>query len=426
MPQYFFILGQNKNLSIAEIAGKFANAADFVNAELADGVLIVESKKELNPSIMLNELGGTVKIGEVLKSIDNLGCINAKEIIALLSLKDKKKVFFGFSPYGFLNNTKLAKQIQKLALILKKELKERGFASRWVTSKEPQLSSVIVKKNRLLEQGAEIIFIQASNTLYLGKTLAVQEFADYSFRDYNRPARDQHSGMLPPKLAKIMVNLAGAEKSDAILDPFCGSGTILSEAAMLGYQKLIGTDISQKAISDSRKNLEWLERNYHFLCHCEPRRRRGVAISRINQVKYLLLKSDVSYLSQKIALNSVSASVTEPYLGPTKILKSEEEAKKVIAELSELYPKSFGEFKKVLKPQAKIVITLPILKIKNKLFQLPVLDEIERRGFKTEPFLPPSWPADLVQTTARGSIIYSRPDQHVLREIFIFTLNQSH
>ncbi|MFH0819909.1 MAG: DNA methyltransferase [bacterium] len=404
MPQYFFILGKNKNLSIAEIAGKFANGADFVSAELADGALMVESKKELNPTIMLNELGGTVKIGEVLKSIDNLGCINAKEIIALLSFKDKKKVFFGFSSYGFLNNTKLAKQIQKLALILKKELKARGFTSRWVTSKELQLSSVIVKKNRLLEQGAEIIFIQARNMLYLGKTLAVQEFADYSFRDYGRPARDSASGMLPPKLAKIMVNLAWAEKSDAILDPFCGSGTILSEAAFLGYQNLIGVDISQKAISDSRDNLEWLERNFKF---------------KILNLK--LLNIDVRIISQKIAANSIDVIVTEPYLGPTKLLKSEEEVKKVIAELSELYLKSFGEFKKVLKPQAKIVIILPILKIKNKLFQLPILDEIKKYGFKTESFLPSFWPPDLVQTTARGSIIYSRPDQYVLREIFIFS-----
>lgn len=404
MPQYFFILGKNKNLSIAEIAGKFVNGTIFVSAELADSALIIESKKELNPAIMLNELGGTVKIGEVLKSIDNLRCINAKEIAALLSFKDKKKVFFGFSSYGFLNNTKLAKQIQKLALILKKELKERGFTSRWVTSREPRLSSVIVKKNRLLKQGAEIIFIQARNTLYLGKTLAVQEFADYSFRDYNRPARDQHSGMLPPKLAKIMVNLAGVEKSDAFLDPFCGSGTILSEAALLGYQNLIGADISQKAVSDTDTNLKWLKDNY-----------------KLSKVDWQLFNLDVRKLSQKIASRSISAIVTEPYLGPTKLLKSEEEARKVIAELSELYLKSFGEFKKVLKPQAKIVIILPILKIKNKLFQLLILDEIKKIGFKTEPFLPLFWPSDLVQTTARGSIIYSWPDQHVLREIFVFS-----
>jgi tRNA G10 N-methylase Trm11 len=421
MFKYFFILGQNKNLSIAEIVGKFVNAADFGGTELANGVLIVESKKELNPTVILSELGGTVKVGEILKPLDDLGCLNAKEIIARFSFNDKKKIYFGFSPYGFLNNAKPVKQIQKLAIALKKELKERNFASRWVTSKEPQLSSVIVKKNRLLEQGAEIIFIQTKNKIYLGKTLAVQEFADYSFRDYGRPARDRLSGMLPPKLAKIMVNLAGIKKSDAFLDPFCGSGTILSEATMLGYQNLIGADISQKAIADTRKNLEWLRRNYHLLCHCEPRRRRGVAISRINQVKYRLFKSDVSYLSQKIEPNSISAIATEPYLGPAKILKSEEEARKVIAELSELYLKSFQEFKKVLKPRAKIVIILPILKIKNNLFQLPILDEIKRQGFKTELFLPSFWPSDLVQTTVRGSLIYSRPDQHVLREIFIFS-----
>lgn len=409
MPQYFFILGQNRNLSIAEIAGKFAHPVDFIRAELANEALIVELKKELNPALMLNGLGGAVKIGEILKPIDNLKQLMAKEALAIFSFKNKKKIFFGFSHYGFLNDSKFKSQIQKLALAFKKELKEQGIASRWVTSKEARLSSVVVKKNRLLEQGAEIIFIQVRNILYLGRTLAVQKFADYSFRDYGRPARDQVSGMLPPKLAKIMINLAKVPKSALILDPFCGSGTILSEAALLGYQNLIGADISQRAIEDSKANLKWLKENYKF---------------QISNFK--LLNINVRNLSQEIAADSIDAVVTEPYLGPTKPLRSEEEARKAIAELSELYLETFQEFKKFLKPQAKIVIILPIFKVKNKFFQLLILDEIRKLGFKTEPFLPSFWPPDLIKTTARGSIIYSRPGQYVLREVFVFTLNQSH
>ena len=87
----------------------------------------------------------------------------------------------------------------------------------------------------------------------LAQTEAVQPFEQFSARDFGRPGRDDLSGMLPPKLAIIMINLAQTPLNSILLDPFCGSGTILSEAVLLGYTNLIGTDISEKAIADSKK-----------------------------------------------------------------------------------------------------------------------------------------------------------------------------
>ena len=58
---------------------------------------------------------------------------------------------------------------------------------------------------------------------FLGQTLVVQPFKVLSKRDFGRPARDDHSGMLPPKLAQIMINLARRNddiSTKTILDPF--------------------------------------------------------------------------------------------------------------------------------------------------------------------------------------------------------------
>src|SRR5205823_3602162 len=91
---------------------------------------------------------------------------------------------------------------------------------------------------------------------------AVQPFEQFSARDFGRPGRDDLSGMLPPKLAIIMINLAANDTISVLLDPFCGSGTILSEALLLGYKNLIGSDISEKAVADTKTNLDWIANKF--------------------------------------------------------------------------------------------------------------------------------------------------------------------
>jgi len=56
-----------------------------------------------------------------------------------------------------------------------------------------------------------------------------------------------------PKIAKAMVNLTGKKKA-RILDPFCGSGGILIEAAFLGH-KISGFDIDKRALGSAKLNM---------------------------------------------------------------------------------------------------------------------------------------------------------------------------
>ncbi|NIP34812.1 MAG: methyltransferase domain-containing protein, partial [Thermoplasmata archaeon] len=64
-----------------------------------------------------------------------------------------------------------------------------------------------------------------------------------------------HPISLHPKYARAMVNLAKVPLGGRILDPFCGTGGVLIEAALLGYEPL-GSDIDPRMVEGSRRNLE--------------------------------------------------------------------------------------------------------------------------------------------------------------------------
>jgi tRNA (guanine10-N2)-dimethyltransferase len=63
-----------------------------------------------------------------------------------------------------------------------------------------------------------------------------------------------HPCGLDPFLARAMINLSEINPSKILFDPFCGSGSILIEAALMGF-KVIGSDINLKLIKGANLNL---------------------------------------------------------------------------------------------------------------------------------------------------------------------------
>jgi tRNA G10 N-methylase Trm11 len=261
MKKYFFVLGTNPELSLAELKAIFPNN----KWELCASVAMADFSESLDAKKLMSGLGGTIKIGEMIKTVSlanrhALSDLVKKELfLEAKKLKDNLRFNFGFSFYG---QKRLPGDFFKLGLAIKKDLRQIGIASRMVTSRDPILSSVVVEQNKLIEQGTEICLISDRGSVNIGKTLAVQPFKELSKRDFGRPNRDDFSGMIPPKLAQIMINLARRNDADfkdkTILDPFCGSGTVLMEAYLLGFKNIIGSDLSDKAVSDSVKNIDWI------------------------------------------------------------------------------------------------------------------------------------------------------------------------
>lgn len=407
MLKYAFILGRNPILSVSEIFSlEQVFKLDFKIIDLTSEILIVETEK-LEIEKWQSRLGGVIKIAEITKefkdSDDLLESLQLDNLLPLIS-QTKKKIIFGFSLYG--ERVKhLHQKFNEIGLDLKRELQVHGFGSRFVYSTDYALSSVQITRNKILEKGAEILVISGIHGFYLGKTLTVQDYRDYSQKDYGRPKRDIKSGLLPPKLAKIMINLSQTKQNEIILDPFCGSGTILQEAILMGYQNVIGSDIDHKAIRQTEENLNWLTKNY-----------------KLPETKHKLILSDIKNLHHKILPHSINAIITEPYLGPT--LKGKpltDKITKIKEELELLYLEAFKTFKKILKQKAKVVIILPLFKTEDGVFTLRILEILEKKGFfRINPIPEKISLFAKISPTARGSLIYQRPDQKVEREVFIF------
>ncbi|MDP2684793.1 MAG: DNA methyltransferase [bacterium] len=406
MSKYTFILGNNPILSIAEIL-RFAESenVDFNIIDIISDCLIVETKT-IDIKKWQDSLGGTIKIGQIIntfKQQDELfGHLTKKNLIDNFFSQKDSKIIYGISQYGVSFNQ--PDKINKLAIQIKKELQDDGYSCRYIQADKKSLSSVQIDKNKIIQQGAEILLIGGIYGFYVGKTLSVQDFEDYSQRDYGRPNIDSKSGMLPPKLAKILINICQANKEKIILDPFCGSGTIIQEGLLLGYDKFIGSDISQKAVDDSQKNIDWL-----------------VNDKKIKNPDVSIIQSDVIKLEDKIKSNTIDYIITEPYLGPPNKFDNVSDIFKAIEELEDLYYAAFKSFDKICTKDATVVIIFPIIKFENDIFVLKILEKIHELNWQRINPIPENISLFArIGPTARGSLIYQRPEQRVNREIFIF------
>jgi tRNA (guanine6-N2)-methyltransferase len=99
------------------------------------------------------------------------------------------------------------------------------------------------------EAPLEIWLQQVDHELLVSVRLTSSEDRQHGGREVERGAA------LRPNVAAAMVRLAGIDADDVILDPMCGTGTILLERAVAGrYRLLLGGDLSQEAINATLAN----------------------------------------------------------------------------------------------------------------------------------------------------------------------------
>jgi tRNA G10 N-methylase Trm11 len=443
--RYAFILGRVYSLSVAELIAVLEKPDASLNLdgsavrilEASEEVLIIETEKPIYAEKLQRKLGGVIKILEV---VDVLKKREAESVNFALKhyfkpgilkkqfFKDYKgKVQFGLSIY-ILDMALLARpepgvrrddrnsfnsvfsEPKRVGMMIKKGLTDAGASVRLVLPEYNSLSlaSVVVTKNLLLQKGAEICILAAKDKIFVAKTLTVQDFEDYGRRDYQRPARDEKQGMIPPKVAQIMLNLSGCKASDTILDPFCGIGTIIQEGLLLGF-RMVGSDINKIAIKGSEQNLEWFRNRY-----------------KIAPGKYGLEVSDASKVADLIGKfgQTLSAVVTEGTLGPIYgQYPKPAEIVKNFKDLAHLYQKSFEEFNKFLQAGARIVMCLPAYRKGRDNYEMfPSLDFAAANGYNLVDIISPTVAKKMkfLRLTERKTAIYDRKDQIVAREIVIF------
>lgn len=390
--KYSFILGHSHEISMAEIFQVlyFCNIK-YSLIEFNNSFLIIGTNSYLDTNFLMKQLGGTIKIGIICGEFNNYQIDKIQDFLFDFLIKNKRdrKLKIGFSYYNLSNS--FLNSFSRTSFALKKKLKQEKIQSRIITSKKQDLSAVIIYKEKLIDNGFDFQVLYFDNKFFIAKTLAIQDYERFGKIDYNRPKIDAKSGMMPPKLAQIMLNLSGSR--DVIYDPFCGSGTTLLMAGELNYKKIIGSDILTRAISDSAENLKWYEREFN------------------KKLDYKIFEADILNLPKSIFNEKIDCIVSEGYLGkPMKGNESSEFIKKQIKELEDLYLKSFEVFLS-FKTLKSIVISMPIFVYNKELFYLDILDKIRELGFKQFDLLSHEY------LNERHTLIYKREDQKVYREV---------
>jgi tRNA (guanine10-N2)-dimethyltransferase len=279
-----------------------------------------------------------------------------------------------------------------MALGLKKQAKSRSLNLRVVPNRTTSLSSAQVIYNRLTQSpNCEFVVTRINDRLALAITRQVQDINAYGQRDFNRPGRDSRVGMLPPKLAQIMLNLAQVSSEDTVLDPFCGSGVVLQEALLLGA-KVIGSDLSPRMVEMSRLNLDWLQ-------SIDPSIDKSTAVLEVGDA--------TSYHWQQ-PFNKV---VSEILLGPPLTNPPDQTyLLKISSSVNYLLLKTLRNLHTQLAQNQMMVLAVPCWKTRTeKDYFLPVVDQIEEIGYNRVSF-------ELVDS---GNLVYQREGQFVKRQLLV-------
>lgn len=365
----------------------------------------------------IEKLGGTIKAGRVVLDLPSgdWNKVSQKVIQHYLAAwaNHDGKITLGISTYGFSAN---AREVQKLGIILKQKLKATNISMRLIPNTEPALSTATSHHNKLglSPNKVELLIIRGKNgRAIVAESTGAQNITAYTRRDQARPKRDAFVGMLPPKLAQIMINLAVGQIVDGrsymvdskdntpetqptinhlpptVLDPFCGTGVILQEAALMGYA-VYGTDLVDKMVSYSRDNLAWLEQSHHVTIDAQ------------------LHSGDAMNTSWQ---QPIGAVVAETYLGqpfsappsPTKLAEVRKTCNHIITEF-------LKNLSRQIATGTPVCIAIPAWKAVDGSFtHLPLIETIAQLGFKPHEF----------HNVSQNDLLYYREDQIVARELLV-------
>ena len=432
---YIALLGRQPEISLAELAAVFG--ADCVKR-------ISQQFAEVQTSQFdITTLGGTVKCAKVITELpasrtDKASLLAASRFITQHYHTEwahsPHKITLGLSAYSL---AVAARDVQKTGLILKSSLKKSGTSLRLIPNDQPALSTATAHNNKLgtSPYKVELLLVKTTDRrLIIAESRGVQNITAYTRRDRHRPKRDAFVGMLPPKLAQIMLNLAlGAgsltgqksctgripaisSKSNAsgnavrrtidlserlesdpltevgrrrplILDPFCGTGTVLQEALLAGYD-VVGTDLSQKMVDYTTENLSWLQSTFTAPGNV-------IDIHQANATTHHWPNSE-----------NLTAVVCETYLGqPFSAPPAPQKLAEVVGNCNHIITGFLTNIRPQLAPNTPLCIAVPAwYDASGRATHLPLIKNLQQLGYRQ---------------LNRTPLIYRRPDQIVARELLI-------
>ena len=412
------IVGRQPELSIAELESLYgpANLAPLKTSQAV---------RMFIPTGLIDfaRLGGCVKLCKLLAVIDSDDFSRVERYLAatattLSAQLPAGKVRLGLSAYGFQLSPET---LLAAGLKLKKAIRQTQRSVRLVPNKSTDLNAAQVLHNNLTgKNGCEFVIVRDGSQTLLAQTVYVQDIDNYSKRDFNRPKRDARVGMLPPKLAQIIINLAAGpqefsehdyDRADGsaipdnavrrmlsrrhdftVLDPFCGTGVILQEALLMGY-KVMGTDLEQRMVDYTQQNLAWLGQHYD-----------------IDRDGYRLEAGDATAFAWQ---PPVSAVATETYLGrPFTAAPDKSILSQTVADCNLIIKKFLQTIYPQVPAGTRFCLAVPAWRLANGDIQhLTLIDHLSELGYNRLS----------LQHVRDNQLLYFREDQIVARQLLIVT-----
>lgn len=361
---FYFFLGHSPDLSVLELEAvfgvKFARPSVGIAATVAD---LDQSK--------FPHLAGTRKVARLLTTIPR-DQVESK-LVELITAGTTKNI----AVTDYANLGEFSPDLSHLKSIIRHTRPIRLVSMETNEHELVMLSHQHVTEYDLLPDGIDV---------NIAETSWIYDAEDWIRRDREKPYRDIKHGMLPPKIARLMVNLATYGKSGLkIADPFCGTGTVLAEALLTGCSA-VGSDTSPEAVEGARANLSWLCDQYS-----------------IPPTSYSILEADATHIDKIIS--SADSIVTEPYMGPLLDERNPlplEKIKNIVKGLDKLYRGAFKSWATVLPVGGRVVMTIPSFAVYDRVIETISIDTLTALGYNYI-----------------ASVPYGKPGATVIRNITI-------
>lgn len=372
--QYLLQLGNTPTLSVAEAKQVIGASVEQLDQHLAK----FEHEADEEAIKLFEKLGASIRLIKLTQEIQPLAGKTIEEFLAdyLINL-NQAKFKLACAQLG-------DEQTERLDFYqLKQLLEAQDIKVRFVEGSRFGLSAAVLLHQKI----EEFVIYQLGDQVAIGETIAIQNIDHWTDKDRVKPYADRKKGMLPPKLARAMVNLAIGNKTSGLLyDPFCGTGTVLIEALELGLD-VVGSDLDQQAVIGATTNLAWFK---------DKEQLAG---------SFAVFHADVSQVKQDRFKQKVDYLVTEPFLGKPK--PKAEQLPDIFKGLEKLYLGAFKQWKQLLNNGSRLVVIFPRVETGKKIFDLSgLIDKLSGQGYTL-----------LVNF---GELRYHRKDAVVQRDILIF------
>lgn len=412
--QSLLILGRQPALGLAELESLYGSGK--LKTIGSQSVIV-----DVDPCLLaFDRLGGSVKFCKLLTTLDTAKWEAIEKFLIQAApghsqTMPEGKMRLGLSVIGM--DVSL-KRLEATGLNVKKAIRKTGRSVRLVPNKAPELNSAQVIHNQLTgPTGWELVFIRDGQRTIVAQTVKVQDIEAYTRRDRERPKRDAKVGMLPPKLAQILINLGSGPIPDnklesicdipagepiprpildkTVLDPFCGTGVVLQEALLMGYG-ISGSDLEPRMVDYAKQNLVWLNRLYHL----------G------QDQNYKLDTADATAHDWSQPVDFVAS---ETYLGrPFTRQPDPETLSRTIGDCNLIIKKFLKNIHGQIKPGTRLCLAVPAWQTRaNQFKRLPLIDQIDDLGYNRVSF----------EHIGDDQLIYYRPDQIVARQLIVITRN---